>query len=82
MEIDPKEFEQEDPKNKGYSMLEIDFPVKFGSLAMRKNLQENLFEIFDYRTKKVITKGTLQEIINYANSNYQDHLTILQEAGK
>ena len=49
------EFDFEDPKNKGYSMTEIDWygwipPISTPNhrLTLRKNLRENVYEVFRY----------------------------------
>ena len=65
--ISYEEFEQEDPRNKGYSLVEFDLAARLGRLHIRKNLNNYKFEIYDREKGEVRYSGTLPEIVRIAN---------------
>ncbi|MEM3786958.1 MAG: hypothetical protein QXP59_00590 [Saccharolobus sp.] len=61
------EFEERDPHNKNYSLLEYDLAAGL-NLSLRKNFKENVYEIFRIDTGEPIkTFKTLKEAADYAN---------------
>ena len=61
------DFEQEDPKNSGYSLAEFDLAVRLG-LTIRKNLKAGTYEIVGIATGPVhYTYGALAEVVDAAN---------------
>lgn len=60
------EFEQEDPKQPGYSMTEFDLAARLG-LTIRRNLKTRDFEICTIKDKLVAYRGSLPWIVKMAN---------------
>lgn len=61
------EFEQEDPKNKGYSMTEYDLYAKL-NLTIRKNLAAKEYEIVNISTKEVkFSSSSIHDAAREAN---------------
>lgn len=68
------EFEQEDPDNLGYSLVEFDLAARWNS-TIRKNLVSGEFEIVPIKghrlRKEPVTlvgyRGTLEEVVEVAN---------------
>lgn len=62
------EFEREDPKNPGYSLIEYDLHAKLG-MSIRKNLLRNRYEIFTISNQVVqFAYADLQTIVVVANT--------------
>lgn len=61
------EFNREDPKNPGYSMLEYDLYARL-NMTLRKNLKTNKYEIVKISTKQVVySYRDLKDIVRMAN---------------
>ena len=61
------EFEQEDPRNEGYSMTEYDLYARLG-LTIRKNLRKDIYEIVGIKDKEVrYSSLDLKTIVRIAN---------------
>ncbi|MEM3858733.1 MAG: hypothetical protein QW478_04930 [Candidatus Micrarchaeaceae archaeon] len=61
------EFEERDPHNTNYSLLEYDLVARL-NLSLRKNFKENTYELFKIDTGKVIRSfKTLEDAADYAN---------------
>jgi len=65
--ICPHDFEQEDPRNPGYSLTEFDLAARLG-LTIRKNFKAGTYEIVAIATGIVhYSYGTLEEVVHAAN---------------
>ncbi len=61
------EFNKPDPQNTDYSLVEYDLAARLG-LSLRKNLKENVFEIFRIRDKEIVKSfSSFSEAINECN---------------
>ena len=61
------EFELEDPKNEGYSLLEYDLYARL-DMTIRKNLKRNVYEIVGIKDKDVrYSSPEIQTIVRIAN---------------
>ena len=75
------EFAAEDPKRKGYSLCEYDLFAKTG-LSIRKNIKDNVYEIFEIKTEAVkYTYPTLERAIQRANMIENNNNTFVAHGG-
>jgi hypothetical protein len=61
------EFEQPDPDNPDYSLVEYDLYAQLG-LTIRKNLKDNVYEIVKIKSKEVVfSSPSLEDVVKRAN---------------
>ncbi|MGC8646938.1 MAG: hypothetical protein ACP5T9_05340 [Thermoplasmata archaeon] len=81
MKISSSEFDREDPRKKGYSLVEIDITANYGDywnrarVSLRKNIAKNEYEVyaFYYRTRKeevLYSTPSLDDCVSFINKNF------------
>lgn len=65
-EVCEHKFEQRDPANPDYSMVEYDLHARLG-LTLRKNLKTGKYEIAKISSRQKVYEGTLSEMVGKAN---------------
>lgn len=72
------EFEREDPKKPGYSLVEYDLYSRLG-MTIRKNLQVGRFEIVSLNNGEVLySYSDLQGVVRCANSLEDGRNTVIR----
>ena len=92
MRIRATEFESEDPKHKGYSMLEVDYyawiprsfinstpSIRDHRLSLRKNIEDGIYEVCRHYYSLIGFGGPEKDDVIYSNSSLADAGTFAEK---